>query len=169
MRAMTLGALAPALMLAACNQAAEAPAADPQAVLDAIAQVEQGQETAFNADDLAGATGVYASDATFFNAGGAPADGSEAINAEFDGMFKDANSGISITRDKSWVAGSGELAVTQSHYTFTFSGDDGNPMSVEGVNLTVWQKQDDGSWKIASDFNGGTGPATPAEAAPAAE
>jgi len=177
MRALMLGALAPAMMLAACNKAAEEPAAqaDADAALAAISEVEQGQLAAFNADDVAGAIAVYAPDAIFFDAGSPPSSGLDAIRPGFEAMIGDANSKIELTRTGSWVADSGELVVTQAKYTQTYTGPDGKAMTVSGVNQTVWKRQADGTWKNVSDFNAPTGDpvaaeaAAPAEAAPAAE
>jgi len=180
MRNLLWGAMAPVVLLAACQKAdtdaaapdATAPdaATNADAVLASINAVEQGQQTAFNAHDLAGATAVYAPDAMFFDAGSPPQAGIDAIRPGFEAMIGDSGSTIDIKRSGSWVAQSGELAVTQANYTQTFTGKDGKTMTVSGVNQTVWKKQEDGSWKIASDFNGATGdPAPAAAAAPAAE
>lgn len=165
MRAIIFATLAPAMFIAGCNQPPADTPADPADVLAAIDAVEQGQQAAFNADDLEGATSVYATDARFFDAGGAPAVGAEAIRAAFEGMFADPNAALSLTRTQSWVAESGDLAVTTSDYTLTVTGDDGQPVTISGVNQTLWQKQADGSWKIAADFNGGTGDSGSATAA----
>lgn len=157
-------AAAPIALLAACNQAA-APA-DPAAVLAEIQKVEEGQIAAFNADDADGATAVYAADARFFDAGSPVVVGSDAIKAAFGAMLGDANAALELTENGSWVAASGELAVTSADYKQTMTGVDGKPTTIAGANLTVWQKQADGSWKIAADFNG---PAPAAEAAAAEE
>lgn len=157
MRAILFVTLAPAMLIAGCNQpTADAPA-DPAAALAAIDAVEQGQASAINARDLAGATAVYADDARFFDAGSPAVSGSEAIKASFEGLLADENAALEITRATSWAAASGDLVVTQATYKFTTTGEDGQPVTVDGLNQTVWQKQPDGSWKIVSDFNAGTG------------
>jgi uncharacterized protein (TIGR02246 family) len=142
-------------LLAACSQPAPEPAppADPQAVLDMLNAIEKGQQAAFNDKDVDAAVATYTPDATFFGGGSPPAVGSAAIRAAFEGMIADENSSIALTRTGGWVAESGELAVTQASYVFTATGADGKPAAVKGENQTVWVKQDDGSWKIASDFN----------------
>lgn len=160
MRIKFLGAFAPAILLVGCNQAAQEPAApaeaDADAVLAAITEVEQGQAKAIGEHNVDGAAAVYAPDATFFDAGSPPV-GGDAIRANFEAMLSDENTALEINRSGSWVAKSGELAVTMANYSFTTTGPDGKPVTTKGVNQTVWKKQDDGSWKIASDFNAGTG------------
>ncbi|MCB2066172.1 MAG: SgcJ/EcaC family oxidoreductase [Erythrobacter sp.] len=173
MSRLHLALIAPLAVLAGCAQSADTPApVDSDAVLEAIAAVEQGQEAAFNADDVDGALAVYAPDARFFDAGSPPLVGAEAIRPAFTAMLADPAAALAITRLDAWVAASGELAVTVSSYDQTYTGEAGAPVHVSGVNQTVWGLQDDGSWKIVADFNGGTGaaaaapPAAPEEAAP---
>lgn len=160
-------AAAPVALLAACAQpapesgdaAANAPADAPannEAVLAEIDAVEQGLQAAFNADDVAAAMAVYAPGAGFFNGGSAPVTGIESIKGVFEAMTSDENNAIELARISSWVAASGELAVTTATYKYTYTGEDGKPATVNGINQTVWTKQADGGWKIASDFNAGT-------------
>jgi uncharacterized protein (TIGR02246 family) len=153
-------------LLAGCQQAnaPEAPPADAEAVLAAISEIEQGQLAALNAHDASGATNVYTADARFFDAGSPPAVGAEAIAAGFDAMVKDPNTAITLTRQAGWVSQSGDLAVTVADYRFTYSGEDGAPVTVNGVNQSVWQKQEDGGWKMVADFNGATGDPVPGAA-----
>ncbi len=153
---------APIMLLAGCSASEDSAAggtggASADDALAAIAAAEEAQQAAFNADDLDAATAVYTDDARFFDAGSAPVVGAEAIRAAFEGMMADANNAIELTRVSAWVANSGELAVTVSDYTLTYSGKDGEAQTVSGSNQTVWALQEDGSWKIASDHNGPTG------------
>lgn len=152
MNAKTLAAALPLVLLAACNQAA-APA-DPDAVMTAIHEVENGQMKAINARDAAGAGAVYAPDAMFYVPGQDPVSGSEAIAANFAEGIKDP--AYAVTADegsnRSWVAASGDMAATSFTGTWTRTVD-GKVTTDRLVNQTVWQKQADGSWKIASDMN----------------
>ena len=46
----------------------------------------------------------------------------------------------------------------------TLDDAEGNPTSIEGKYLTVWQKQADGQWKVTADiFNEDAPPPTTAE------
>ncbi|HUN63357.1 MAG TPA: DUF4440 domain-containing protein [Candidatus Sulfotelmatobacter sp.] len=50
------------------------------------------------------------------------------------------------------VAHSGELGYTTGSYTWTFKNASGKPASDNGKYLTVWKKQQDGSWKVLLDM-----------------
>jgi ketosteroid isomerase-like protein len=50
------------------------------------------------------------------------------------------------------VAHSGELGYTTGTYTWTFKDASGKPASDKGKYLTVWKKQQDGSWKVLLDM-----------------
>jgi ketosteroid isomerase-like protein len=50
------------------------------------------------------------------------------------------------------VARSGELGYTTGTYTWTFKDASGKPAFDKGKYLTVWKKQQDGSWKVLLDM-----------------
>jgi ketosteroid isomerase-like protein len=52
------------------------------------------------------------------------------------------------------VARSGELAYTTGTYQMSFTDPSGKTVSDQGKYVTVWEKQDDGTWKVLLDvFN----------------
>mgnify|MGYP000386248845 CR=1 FL=1 len=146
----------PVMLIAACSQPDEAPAADPDAVLAAIHEVENGQLEALNANDLAGGVAVYGEGATLYVDGMAPAVGAEAIQAHMAAMFSDPGFNVEMDENsyKSWVAASGDLAVTSFTGLFSRTNEESGDVVTEPVvNQTVWQKQADGSWKNVHDVN----------------
>jgi ketosteroid isomerase-like protein len=54
--------------------------------------------------------------------------------------------------DQVEVARSGELGYTSGTYTWTFKDASGKPASDKGKYLTIWKKQQDGSWKVLLDM-----------------
>jgi ketosteroid isomerase-like protein len=54
--------------------------------------------------------------------------------------------------DQIAIARSGELGYTSGTYTWTFKDASGKPASDKGKYLTVWKKQQDGSWKVLLDM-----------------
>jgi ketosteroid isomerase-like protein len=54
--------------------------------------------------------------------------------------------------EQAGVARSGELGYTTGTYTWTFKDSSGKPSSDKGKYLTVWKKQQDGSWKVLLDM-----------------
>jgi len=76
--------------------------------------------------------------------------GMEAIKAVLTPMMQDPNFALSFTTDK--VEVSGILAYTQGTLSSRSTGRDGKPLADTGKYLTVWKKQDDGSWKAIEDI-----------------
>jgi len=158
MRAIILSVSTLCLLgLSGCSKPqAEAAAADPKAVLEAIHKAENDQLAALGKHDLAGATAVYAADATMVAPGGAPAKGAQAIMSWFSQALNDPAFGAKPDEGSSqaWVSASGDLAVTS--FTADFTKTDaktGKPVTEKMANQTAWKKAEDGSWKIQSDFN----------------
>ncbi len=50
------------------------------------------------------------------------------------------------------VAASGDMAYSVGVWQIFGAGRDGNPIEGSGKYMTVWQKQKDGSWKVAADL-----------------
>lgn len=153
-RTLALFTAAAPLLLAACGQ--KPAAVDSETVLAAIHQAENAQIEALGKGDLAGATAVYGEGATIYVEGMPPATGADAIKANFERQFTDKAFKVAVTEgsNKSWVAASGDLAVTG--FTGTWTRTDpasGKPVTGPILNQTVWQKQADGSWKNVSDVN----------------
>jgi ketosteroid isomerase-like protein len=64
---------------------------------------------------------------------------------------------------KAEVFPAGNIGYTSGKYTARFKGKDGKMMQSVGRYITVWQKQEDGSWKIITDTGAADGPAQPIE------
>jgi ketosteroid isomerase-like protein len=146
----------PFVLLAGCEQAAETPAVDPDAVLAAIHEAENMQLAALQNDDVAGAVAVYGEGAALYVDREVPAIGPAAIQANMEAMFSDPgfNAEMDEGSYKSWVSASGDMAVTS--FTGQFSrtnAETGEVVTEPMVNQTVWQKQADGSWKNVHDVN----------------
>lgn len=159
MRVSCLIACAPLVLAAACSQSSKP--VDSDAVLDQIHQVEKDQEKAMNDHDAAAAVAVYAPDAVFIAPGTGLLNTPEGIRADFDEMAKDENLAFAMGPGNDWVSNDGGLAVTVANFNYTYTDpESGDAKSIQGVNQTAWQKQEDGSWKIIADFNAETPKAT---------
>ena len=54
--------------------------------------------------------------------------------------------------DQVGIARSSELGYTGGTYTWTFKDASGKPASDKGKYLTIWKKQQNGSWKVLFDM-----------------
>lgn len=82
--------------------------------------------------------------------------GPEGIRRVMLPLFADSTLDISWDPNYAEVAGSGDMGYTVGRYEIRAEGD-AAPMSETGTYLTVWTRQDDGSWKVKADI-GNPGP-----------
>ena len=112
------------------------------------------------AKDSAKFVSYYSADATVMLPNEPILKGMENIKAVAGPMMQDPNFSLTFTTDK--VEVSGVLGYTQGAVSVTTTGRDGKPFQDKGKYLTVWKKQDDGSWKATEDiFNSDLPPAGP--------
>lgn len=146
------------LACAACQQPAstEASKVDTDAEVAAIRQAEQAQIKAIQAKDGAASAANYAEDAVFVAEDGKPVEGAEAIKTAFAEMTKDPALSFDYRQGKMVVSKGGDMAYSTATYTFTATDKNtGKPVTTNGSNLSVWQKQADGNWKLVADNNAG--------------
>lgn len=145
------------LLLGSCSDKSSeeaTPAEDTaSADLSAIRQAEQEQLAAMAAGNADAAVRPYSPSATLVVPGSPPLVGLEAISGAFKVMLGDSAFAYDLTSDETWIAGSGDLAVTTGSFTNTYTEATGQPTTIGGHNQTVWQKDNDGNWKIVSDYN----------------
>ena len=106
-------------------------------------------ETALNASDVDGVMTLYADDGVFMPQHSAPSVGREAIRAAYDGVFQAIGLDIRFTIDEilrlspDWA-----FARTRSE-GFVRVKATGDKVPEANQELFVFQRQDDGHWRIA--------------------
>jgi len=148
------------LACAACQPKADAPAAgaaDTAAAADAVTKLEASQIAGITARNAAAASGTYAADAIFIGDNGALVTGKAAIDQMFASLVKDPNLAIDYRPGTKIVSADGTMAYAVAPYTETYTDTATNkPITIKGINLSVWRKQADGSWKLVADSNPGS-------------
>jgi ketosteroid isomerase-like protein len=88
-----------------------------------------------------------------------PTAGKQAIIDRYQKQF--ANTDFKLTWDpiKAEVFPGGNVGYTTGKYVARFKSKDGKNMESTGRYITVWRKQEDGSWKIVTDTGGPDRPA----------
>jgi len=88
-----------------------------------------------------------------------PTIGKQAITERYQKLF--GNPDFKLTWDpiKAEVFPSGNTGYTTGKYVARFKNKEGKQMESTGRYITVWRKQDDGSWKVVTDTGGPDGPA----------
>jgi len=120
---------------------------------DAVDRVAQAILDALEAKDPAKYNSYYAPDAVIATAGRPAAKDERAVSKAIRDDVLDPNFKLSLSNEKTEVAGSGDLAYRRGTFTITFT----NPQTKQAENgagtyLTVFRKQADGSWKAVEDF-----------------
>ena len=88
----------------------------------------------------------FADDATVMMPNEPVFKGMDSIKAVLLPMMQDPNFSLSFKADKTEV--SGILGYTQGTLSLTTTARNGKPFTDTGKFLTVWKKQQDGSWKV---------------------
>lgn len=176
-KAIATAAILVSLTLAACNRH-DGKGGNDRAGNEEIVKTIRAQEAAWNrhyaARDAAGLASMYAPDAALANPG-APLLSGTAIRPAIEQFAADTNLQVQFAADRIQVARSGDLAYSRGSFTMrTTDPTTGQPRTDRGTYLTVWQRQEDGSFKAVEDFitNGppvaaGDAPPTAAAAPPA--
>ena len=103
----------------------------------------------------------FLADVTTFNGGSASElRGRDAVMKEWNDFFTADGPTLSWAPAKGEVVGAGDLGYTTGRSLLRGKNADGKPVERRGEYLTVWRKQQDGSWKVIFD-TGSTLPAVP--------
>lgn len=126
-------------------------AMDSAAAKDAVKAGEKAWNEQFKAKNTEALVGHYADDAFFVAPGVKPAEGATAIRQVYAQVGTDKNFSIQFASDK--VEASGDLAYGRGHFTETYTDPKtGKVMTDSGSYITVYKRQEDGSWKAVEDF-----------------
>jgi uncharacterized protein (TIGR02246 family) len=146
-----IGATALAMIVGGC--AKHAASADPAAAEKAIKADQAKWNEQFKAKDQEGLLSHYADDAYFVAPDAPAANGETAIRKGYAEGLADHYFSVNFASDKIDVADSGDLAYSRGHFTETYQDPKSHQIVTEkGSYLTVYRKQQDGSWKAVEDF-----------------
>ena len=144
-----MAAAAAALLTGACDKQSSAKS-DPAAVQKAIKADETKWNDDFKAKNLEGLLSHYSDDA-FLVAPGVQADGSTAIRKTYADALTDNYFSVQFASDTIEVGD--DLAYARGHFTEKHEDQKAAKIVTEsGKYLTIYKKQQDGSWKAVEDF-----------------
>ena len=120
---------------------------------DAVNRTAQEILAALQAKDSAKVNSYYAPDAVIATTGRPAAKDGRAVSKAIKDDIADPNFKMSLSNEKTEVAGSGDLAYRRGTFKITAT----NPQTKQaehsaGTYLTVFRKHADGSWKVVEDF-----------------
>ena len=151
--AISAGTAALAISLAGCERyEGQDGKANSGAVTAAIKADEKKWNDEFKAKDSEALVGHYTDDA-FFVAPGVKANGSMELRKAYAEAVTDPNFQIQFASDRIDVAGSGDIAYSRGHFEEKYTDPKTRQvMGDSGSYITVYKKQQDGSWKAQEDF-----------------
>lgn len=149
------------LSLTACKDKAPDTTADAQTIKDG----EAAWVKDWQAKDVDKITAHYAPDAALLITGMPAMKGTDAIKGGVGPMLKDPHLSLTFSPTVVVVAKDDDIAYTQGIYTMTYTEPKtGMTLIEKGKYVTVYKKQDDGTWKAVEDIDNADGPAMPAPA-----
>lgn len=137
------------VLLATVSILGSAPAL-AQSAEEAVKESLEAWEAAFNAGDGKGLAELYTEDAVLLPPGGERVDGKTNV-AEFwqgvlDAGFTDAD------LEAQEVVEFGDLAYEVGALSLSAPGEDGGSTPVSGKYVVIWQRGDDGTWRLHRDI-----------------
>jgi uncharacterized protein (TIGR02246 family) len=147
-----LCAAALALTLGGCGKSDHGTGAtNPESIKQTIKADEAKWNQQFKSKDTAGLVGHYADDA-YFVAPGVTADGSTEIRKVYANASTDPAFSLQFASDRVDVGTSGDLAYSRGKFSEKYTDEKtGKVMTGSGTYVTIYKKQDDGSWKVVED------------------
>lgn len=112
-----------------------------------LLEADRAWAAAAAAGDVARVTTFWADDATVFFPGAPVARGKEAIGELVERNRALPGFALTWEPDGAVVAAAGDLGYTTGTFRLSLTGPDGNALERGGNYLTVWRRQEDGSWK----------------------
>ena len=138
--------------------------ADKAAIADAIRADEKKWNDDFHSKSVDALMSHYTSDVVAVFPGGPSITGA-SVRKGLEDAAKDPAFDVNFSSDKVEVSDSGDLAYSRGHFTEKHTDPKTRQVaSNSGSYITVYKKQDDGSWKVVEDFT-----AVEPAAAPAAQ
>ncbi len=108
---------------------------------------------ALSSGDIDAALALYEPSATFAPEIGKSVSGLAAIREVLKGFTAGSPK---LTVEVPFVLESGDIALLHSAWTLNGTGDDGQPISMEGKGVEVVRRQADGTWKFIIDNPNGS-------------
>jgi uncharacterized protein (TIGR02246 family) len=129
------------------------PPVDPAAIAKQIQTMDADWSHAANVGDIEKCISYYADDGLLLEPGSPSASGKEAFRKSWTALVSGPQYvSLTFSSTKVTVAQAGDMAWDVGIYQWTTKDKTGKTSTEAGKYLEVWQKQVDGSWKVAVDI-----------------
>jgi len=142
-----------------CGEA-NPPLADTDALQEQLLEADRQFELLTSQRGAVGWAYSFAEDGVMIQ-GSTRIQGRAAIQEAMKPLLEDPQRGLTWTPETAWASQSGDLGVTTGSFRSFRRNEQGEEETVAtGAYITVWRRQEDGSWKVVLD---GGSPDPPAE------
>lgn len=121
-----------------------------QSAEEAVKEGLDAWEAAFNAGDGKALADLYTEDAMLLPPGAERIEGRGKIAEFWQGAIDAGLADPSLEAVE--VVESGDLAYEVGTLSITAPGEDGEPMPASGKYIVIWQRGDDGTWRLHRDI-----------------
>ena len=124
---------------------------DAKAEGEKLMQVSREWSKAAEAWDIEKTLTYWADDAVVISAGEPDLKGKQAIRGMVEGGMKDPNFGVSWEPVSAEISESGDMSYLLENSKITMKDSSGNTKVQNFRTITIWKKQNDGTWKNVVD------------------
>ncbi len=153
------------LFFTRCNQPAPPapePADNSATAAAAIQEADIAWSKTATAKDSNAFVAFFVDDASFLGPNEPVVTGKENISKTAAAMFSMPGFSVQWQPTKAEAGMSGDMGYSIGTYTMTVNDAKGKTVTDNGKYLTAWEKQSDGSWKVAADMFNSDMPLAPA-------
>ena len=117
----------------------------------AVQEVDRELSRSSEARDIDAFTALLDTDTVFVSESGPPARGREAVRVKWAQFFAPAGPSLTWEPYEGEVSSQGDLGYTRGKFLFQGKDGAGKPVTERGEYLSIWRKQQDGTWRLVVD------------------
>lgn len=125
-----------------------------------LIQADQAFSEVIGREGLSRWSSFFTADGSVIQAGTGEIQGTDAMQAVMDAAAGAVTS-FSWTPERAEVSEGGDMGYTVGHYRTTAMGPNGVEMENTGMYVSIWRRQEDGSWKVEMDLGNPLADPTP--------
>ncbi len=126
---------------------------DTKAEGEEVMRLSKEWSQAASAGDVEKIIGYWADDAVVMSAGQPVLNGKQAIRKMVEESYKMPGFRISWQPQRVVVSESGDMAYLLENSQISFLDSTGKPFTINNKAVSIWRKQNDGTWKNAVDIS----------------
>lgn len=145
--ALSAGAAVPAAAQGGVSATRFDRAASRRAVQEADRELSRASESR----NIEAFTALLDTDTLFVSESGPPARGRQAVRVKWAQFFDPAGPSLTWEPYEGEVSSQGDLGYTRGKFLFQGKDGSGKPVTERGEYLSIWRKQQDGTWRLVVD------------------